>query len=386
MTPSLHSFSLQGQVVAFRSDASLDIGSGHVMRCLTLADALHAQGAECHFICREHPGHLCDAIEARGCPVHRLPQRDNDPELDASSSRLVHAPWLGTSWEQDAASCHGVLKDLAPDWLVVDHYALDSRWEKAVSENLPGSAPHLLVIDDLADRQHTADLLLDQNLGRQVLDYRSLVPGHCRVLAGPRYALLRPEFARWRETSLARRASEPQLQRLLISLGGVDKDNVTGQVLDALKSCVLPQDLEITVVMGATAPWRQSVVAQAKQMPWLTEVVVNVDDMARRMAAADLAIGAAGSTSWERCCLGLPALMLVLADNQREIALQLERRGASATIVHEDLVHSLASQLAARAAPPALASMSERAASLVDGRGVTRLLATMRNTGKITTP
>ncbi|MBW6392006.1 UDP-2,4-diacetamido-2,4,6-trideoxy-beta-L-altropyranose hydrolase [Billgrantia antri] len=371
--------------VIFRTDASLKIGSGHVMRCLTLADVLHAQGAECHFVCREHRGHLCDVIEARGFSVHRLPQRDNDLEPD-TSSRLVHAPWLGASWEQDAASCHHVLTNLTPDWLVVDHYALDSRWEKAVRDNLPGPVPLLLVIDDLADRQHAADLLLDQNLGRESQDYSSMVPEHCRVLAGPCYALLRPEFARWREMSLARRTSEPQVKRLLISLGGVDKENITGQVLDALQSCDLPPELEITVVMGATAPWRQSVVAQAKQMPWLTEVVVNVDDMARRMAAADLAIGAAGSTSWERCCLGLPTLMLILAENQREIALQLERSGASATLDTEDLAHSLASQLAACISPPVLTRMSERAASLVDGRGVSRLLTAMRNIGKVTTP
>lgn len=380
MTPSLPSFSLQDQVVAFRTDASLEIGSGHVMRCLTLADALHELGAECHFICREHPGQLCDAIEARGFTVHRLPLRDNDLEPDPSS-RLAHSSWLGASWEQDAASSHDVLKGLTPDWVVVDHYALDSRWEKAVRENLPRQAPLLLVIDDLADRPHAADLLLDQNLGRQAQDYRSLVPGHCRVLAGPRYALLRPEFALWREASLARRGSECQLKRLLISLGGVDKDNITGQVLDALKACDLPQELKITVVMGVTAPWRQSVISQAKQMPWLTEVVVNIDDMARRMAEADLAIGAAGSTSWERCCLGLPTLMLVLAENQRAIGLQLERSGASATLVHEDLTHSLVSLLAAHITSPALASMSERAAGLVDGRGIYRVVRAMAMAG-----
>jgi UDP-2,4-diacetamido-2,4,6-trideoxy-beta-L-altropyranose hydrolase len=325
----------KGQLVAFRADASLEIGSGHVMRCLTLADALQAQGAQCHFLCREHPGHLCELIEARGYPVHRLPQEARDTNTAVTSvtePKLDHAHWLGASWDEDAAACLPLLAELAPAWLVVDHYALDHRWETAVLDGLSGSRPRLLVIDDLADRRHIADLLLDQNLGRQAEDYRGLVPEGCQVLAGPRYALLRPEFREWREASLSRRAREPGLRRLLINLGGVDKDNVTGQVLDALITCDLPENLQISVVMGASAPWRESVTAQARTMPWPTEVVANVSDMARRMAEADLAIGAAGSTSWERCCLGLPTLMVVLADNQKEVASYLNELGAAKLI------------------------------------------------------
>lgn len=322
-------------LVAFRADASLEIGSGHVMRCLTLADALQAQGAQCHFLCREHPGHLCELIEARGYPVHRLPQEARDTNTAVTSvtePKLDHAHWLGASWDEDAAACLPLLAELAPAWLVVDHYALDHRWETTVLDRLPNSRPRLLVIDDLADRRHIADLLLDQNLGRQAEDYRGLVPEGCQVLAGPRYALLRPEFREWREASLSRRAREPGLRRLLINLGGVDKDNVTGQVLDALITCDLPENLQISVVMGASAPWRESVTAQARTMPWPTEVVANVSDMARRMAEADLAIGAAGSTSWERCCLGLPTLMVVLADNQKEVASYLNELGAAKLI------------------------------------------------------
>lgn len=315
-------------VVAFRVDASLEIGTGHVMRCLTLAEALAGQGAECHFFCREHPGHLIEAIEARGFAAHRLPEVNQEDADRANNARPAHAHWLGATWEEDASACAPLLEQLAPDWLVVDHYALDARWEAVV---LPEQT-RLLVIDDLADRPHRAHLLLDQNLGRAAQDYAALVPMVCRVLAGPRFALLRPEFAELRENSLARRRQKPRLKRMLISLGGVDKDNATGQVLDALKSCNLPKDLEITVVMGATAPWLDDVDATASRLPWITEVVVNVSDMAHRMAEADLAIGAAGSTSWERCCLGLPTLMLVLAENQRPIAESLHDAGAAVTL------------------------------------------------------
>jgi spore coat polysaccharide biosynthesis predicted glycosyltransferase SpsG len=194
------------------------------------------------------------------------------------------------------------------------------------------------------------------------------------VLAGPRYALLRPEFREWREASLSRRAREPGLRRLLINLGGVDKDNVTGQVLDALITCDLPENLQISVVMGASAPWRESVTAQARTMPWPTEVVVNISDMARRMAEADLAIGAAGSTSWERCCLGLPTLMVVLADNQREIADALAAKSAALSLDLTELEASLAAQLNTLSTPGALTAMSQQAAVLVDGDGSDRVI------------
>lgn len=315
--------------VVFRADASLQMGSGHVMRCLTLADALNTQGAQCHFICREHPGHLLEVIRQRGHEVTGLPAaslQTSTVNQDAGDrpQELAHAAWLGCDWQTDAQQTLATLANLHPDWLVVDHYALDQRWEAVLQ-------PHyqkLMVIDDLAERPHCCDLLLDQNLGRQPQDYASLVPTTCHVLTGPRYALLRPEFAALRDYSLKRRA-KPRLSQLLISMGGVDQPNATGQVLLALKNCALPADCRITVVMGLTAPWLQSVRELAAEMPWPTAVVVNVNDMAQRMADSDLAIGAAGSTSWERCCLGLPSLLVVLATNQRDIANGLERAGAA---------------------------------------------------------
>ncbi|MGE4534750.1 UDP-2,4-diacetamido-2,4,6-trideoxy-beta-L-altropyranose hydrolase [Halomonas sp.] len=365
--------------VIFRADASLEIGSGHVMRCLTLADALQARGVECHFFCREHPGHLCELIEARGYPVHRLPQEERNTDTaitPGTEPEPAHAHWLGASWAEDAAACLPILAELSPAWLVVDHYALDHRWETAVLDGIAGSRPQLLVIDDLADRHHVADLLLDQNLGRQAEDYRGLVPEACQILAGPRYALLRPEFREWREVSLSGRAREPRLQRLLINLGGVDKDNVTGQVLEALTTCDLPEDLQISVVMGASAPWRESVTAQAKKMPWPTEVVVNVNDMAQRMAEADLAIGAAGSTSWERCCLGLPTLMVVLADNQESSARALQEIGAAnyigqTAVLREELPKKLERF---RVSSLALKNMTVSSAAICDGSGVSQVV------------
>lgn len=369
------------KVIAIRADASLEIGTGHIMRCLTLARALREAGAECHFLCREHRGNLSEMIQSKGFFVHRLPHSAQDDAngafAGAQPNRLngitEHSQWLGDSWQSDAEACRAILERLAPDWLIVDHYALDACWEKA---SLP-QGTRLMVIDDLADRPHIADILLDQNLGRRAEDYEDLVPASCRCLVGPHYSLLRPEFAELREASLRRRREPYEPKRLLISLGGVDKDNATGGVLEALKSCSLPSDCHITVVMGASAPWLEEVRAKAAELPWHCDVVVNVTDMAERMVWADLAIGAAGSTSWERCCLGVPTLMVVLAENQKGIAQALHQASAAYNVGNPDSLYRLPNIWPDIVHPAPLAQMSQVASHLVDGRGVARLVEAM---------
>ncbi|MDO8769893.1 MAG: UDP-2,4-diacetamido-2,4,6-trideoxy-beta-L-altropyranose hydrolase [Burkholderiaceae bacterium] len=356
----------------FRTDASLQIGSGHVMRCLTLADALAAEGVQCHFISREHPGHLLEVMRQRGHAVNALPAGKLSPATaNDPVQQPAHAAWLGCDWQADAQQTGAILASLQPDWLVVDHYALDQRWEEAL-------APHyrkLLVIDDLADRPHRCNLLLDQNMGSQPEHYAQWVPAHCRVLTGPQYALLRPEFAALRPYSLQRRQAQPALRQLFITMGGVDLPNATGQVLQALKACALPQETRITVVMGLTAPWLHNVQALAAQMPWPTEVVVNVNDMAQRMADSDLAIGAAGSTSWERCCLGLPTLMVVLAENQQPGAQALEAAHAARLIGGVSDI-ALQLPLAARELVDLECQMrmSLAASAITDGQGIDKIL------------
>jgi UDP-2,4-diacetamido-2,4,6-trideoxy-beta-L-altropyranose hydrolase len=366
--------------VAFRADASLQMGSGHVMRCLTLADALKAQGAQCHFISRAHAGHLLELIRQRGFAVTALPVELHQP---STSSQVVNAPvqepaharWLGCDWQTDARQTGTILASLQPDWLAVDHYAIDQRWEAALQSHYK----KLLVIDDLADRPHRCDLLLDQNLGRQPQDYVGLVPAQCQVLIGPQYALLRPEFAVLRLYSLQRRQAQPVMRQLLITMGGVDQPNATGQVLQALKTCALPQECRITVVMGLAAPWLQNVRELAAQMPWPTDVVVNVSDMAQRMADSDLAIGAAGSTSWERCCLGLPTLMVVLADNQKEAAEHLEHAGAAHCLsLNDQLQQQIQDRLILLLNQrEQLSQMSICASEITDGNVVERIVSAM---------
>ena len=369
--------------VVFRVDASLQIGSGHVMRCLTLAEALRARGAQCHFIGRAHPGHLMELIRLRDFAATSLPAELPSMPHSVPPSMLAntkvsrtqaktpaHALWLGCDWQTDAEQTLAIAEKLQPDWLVIDHYALDHQWEATLQPH----CKNLMVIDDLADRVHQCDVLLDQNLGREPGDYASLVPDLCKVITGPQYALLRPEFAALRAYSLQRR-QQPAFKRLLITMGGVDQTNATGQVLQALNGCALPQDCCITVVMGLQAPWLEQVRAQAQNMQWPTEVLVNIDNMAQRMADSDLAIGAAGSTAWERCCLGLPSLIVVLADNQRQGA-QALKKARTALLIEDvrDIAVQLPLTIHALASHERLREMSTAAAVLNDGRGVEKVL------------
>lgn len=350
--------------IAFRADASIQIGTGHVMRCLTLADALRERGAICTFITRPHSGNLIDVITQRGHHAVAL------PHLAASGGAVsadpAHAGWLGTDWWIDAQDTLDALGGRRLDWLVVDHYALDYRWEQAVRPY----CQNLMVIDDLADRLHDSDLLLDQTFGRDTSDYQCRVPDKCRLLCGSEYALLRPEFANLRSYSRERRM-QPALRQLLVNMGGVDKDNMTGQLLHALRFCALPTECRITVVMGPTAPWIDAVRVLANDMPWPTEVMVNVGNMAKLMANSDLAVGAAGATSWERCCLGLPTIMFVLAANQLKVAQELESKGAAVVVSSEQAMEPQLAMLINRLAsdPEKLYVMGEAAASVVDGMG-----------------
>ena len=347
------------------------------MRCLTLAEALRERGADCHFICRSHPGNLINEIEQRGFGIAELPY--DCKWTGADRSQPLHSAWLGEDWETDAEKSKVGAGGTAADWLIVDHYALDSRWERAL-------APHyrkLMVIDDLADRPHACDLLLDQTFGRDAMDYIPLVPVDCHLLCGSQYALLRPEFSALRAYSLQRRV-QPALRELLINMGGVDKDNATGQVLQAMYSCPLPADFQITIVMGETAPWVDEVRKQAQDMPMPSRVLVGVSNMAQLMADSDLAIGAAGATSWERCCLGVPTIILVLAENQCKVAQRLCQLGAAKSLKlgQSATTHLTELLLQLIEDPTQLLHMSNCAASILDGSGVNAVMRQMEECGE----
>ena len=368
-----------------RADASLQIGSGHIMRCLTLAQQLRQHNHHITFISRTNLGHLAPLIRQQGFDCIELPPPSNvvpfgtkrQPENPADIT--AHAAWLGTSQAQDLADCAPYIRRLAPDWIICDHYALSAAWQRAARQICHSK---IMVIDDIHDRTHDADLLLDQNHAHHASDYAHLVPPSCYILAGTRYALLRDEFAQHRAASLQNRTAhrQPENQNILINLGGVDKDNHTLAVLQALSDYVsgsLKTDtapFRATIIMGATAPHLASVQHYAAHAPYPSQVIANANNMAALMSQATWAIGAAGSTSWERCALGLPTLLITIADNQRSIAAQLQSAGA-AIALEASQIHSPAFQaaLAHLMQPENQHRLSQAAAQLCDAHGAARV-------------
>lgn len=358
--------------VVFRVDSSLEIGSGHVLRCLTLADRLRENGDSCQFICREHLGHLASLIKDKGFHVDLL-SPPVKAEYSESKDLPEHASWLGVDWETDAFDTKEVILGSDVDWLVVDHYGLDHRWQRL----LAGIVKKLMIIDDLADRVHDCDLLLDQTYGRVDVDYQSLIPFGSTSLLGADYILLRPEFNQIRNQALLKR-QKADFNCLLISLGGGDKNNLAGEILASLSPDSLPNNIEITLVLGWGAPWLEQVREQAARLPWNITVHEVVNNMAQLMLDSDWAIGAAGGTSWERACLGLPAVLIVIAENQRLLAKQLQNSGAVKVVHMDELASPVILVNSIKCLLRDYDDMVQNCASICDGLGVARVERKMR--------
>ena len=308
-----------------RCDASLLIGSGHVMRCRTLARQLQRLGAEVSFMCRRQPGDLIHLLESEFA-VLALPEQPL-ADCDVLDGRDLYSSWLGCTQEQDAAQCLEALARAGINsaaWIVEDHYGLDAHWEAQLLAGLSRSCatPKLLVIDDLADRTHQADLLLDQNFFGEATHqrYQDLVPRQCRQLLGPHYALLGPEYAQLHPLVPTRK----ELRRVLLFFGGVDPANFTGHGLEALMNPVL-NDLAVDVVLGRQSLHRKAVQELVTLRP-NTTLHCSLPSLAGLMVRADLAIGAVGATSWERACLGLPSISTPLASNQIPVSQALAQK------------------------------------------------------------
>jgi len=286
------------------------------MRCLTLANALHEKGIKTHFLCREHAGHLLELIHASGHGVCVLP---------ASESFIVkadtaHAAWLGTTQDIDARDTCEILKKLRPTWLVVDHYALDFSWEQQVQS----FCQKILVIDDLADRKHLCTILLDQNWygSNNERRYQSLLRNNTIQLLGPKYALLRPEYRKERSRLTARNET---VRQILVFMGGSDPSEATELIMEELSSLKL-NDIKIKIVIGINYPNTKRLISKfGKTNNW--EILQNIPSLAPLMSHSDLMIGAGGSTNWERMCLGLPSVILSVAENQVKACEQLALDG-----------------------------------------------------------
>lgn len=339
--------------IYFRVDASVQAGIGHLMRCAALAEFLRESGASVGFVSRKLPDNLYNWLGRRGFKVHCLPEADEAAD-DATQTCAILGSGSGA------------------DWLIVDHYGLDCRWEKRVRS----SARRLMVIDDLADRRHDCDLLLDQNffLGLETR-YQGLLPPGCVQLLGPPYALLRPEFRTARQ---GLRKRDGSVKSLLVSFGGSDPTGQTSKALRAIAKLHAP-DLSVDVVIGPANSRRAEIEKLAGSMP-RTACRHQVRNMAELMARADLYLGAAGITTWERCCLGLPSLVVTVAPNQVESVRDLADRGLlyfvgeSHRIGEEDIASALENCLRN---PSLLRNYSRLSFEMVDGLGASRCVNQM---------
>lgn len=338
--------------ILFRVDASPTIGTGHLMRCLALANALQAQGARCVFLtCGNELGELGAVIESHGHALLRL-------EGDTPSSEQQ---------SEDAARCLANLAGLGhARWLVVDHYSLDARWEKAMQ----AVAENIMVIDDLANRPHHCSLLLDQNLIPGMASrYEGKLPSGCKQLLGPNFALLRPEFCR----QPALRAARAYTPHVLIMFGGADPQALSLRVLRLLARRQWVGELDVVAgnLFSHLDQLRQLMVTMPN-----ARLHVSTPHVANLMRRADLAIGSPGVSSWERCSTGLPALTISQADNQEEIGQALAEAGAhiylgrGEKLPEDDLeaaLHLLATNSGLRAA------MAGAALAICDGQGTVRV-------------
>ena len=349
--------------VAIRVDSSICIGSGHLMRCLTLASELIECGHEVAFICRKIQGNFNNLIKELSFLLFEL------SPIDIDQIKFTYLEWLSENWSDEIPELTLILESYKPDLLVVDHYALDEKWER----KLTPFTKKLFVIDDLANRKHHCDYLLDQTVARTADAYSKLVSSKTCLLLGAEYALLRPEFKKWRDTSLGQRV-ETKVEKILVTLGGVDEKNYTGRVLNVLKQfiSVVDSHISVTIILGESAPNVALVEAKAKALSCSVQVLRNVTNMAEIMSSSDLCIGAAGSTSWERCCLGLPSFILVIADNQRFIAERLDEKNA-AIFIDEPIEKKLLEQLI-KLDNLKMKKLSANSASLIDGLGASRII------------
>jgi len=340
----------------FRADASVEIGTGHVMRCLALADILKRKGAEIAFVCRSMSGDMCDFIRKKGFMIFPI----HGPDFQSPAF---------FDWRSDVECSLSILRGLGRiDWLVLDHYGLGKKWEEKVRPFVD----KIMVIDDLANRNHDCDLLLDQNLCDDMeTRYDALVPGNCFKLLGPRFALLRPEFLEARKAS-GRRNGE--VECILISFGGSDLSNQTEKAIEAMRTLRRP-DIALDVVVGASNPHKEQIESICVATP-ACSYHCQVSYMGELMSRAELCIGAGGSSTWERCCLGLPSVTIVVAENQWDVAEKLHSTGVTSNLgwhqkVTVDQIASIMKSLLSD--KRRLSDMSSKAMYLVDGRGLGRV-------------
>ena len=317
--------------IFFRVDASFKIGSGHVIRCLTLAKELKKKGAICKFISKDHKENLIEKIIKENFEVIVLPLSRKTKKIKTfKDPNIEYSDWIGSSWEEDAKQTIKALNKEKIDWLIIDHYGIDEKWEK----KLKSYCKKMMVIDDLANRKHDCDLLLDQNLTENYnCRYKNLLSKNCSLLLGPRYALLQKEYKKLHIIAPPR-IGPPK--NILVYFGSMDKNKFTKITLISFLK-LKAKNIKLDIVINSNNP-------QIKIIQRLTKKNKNIkihsdlESLSSLILKADLAFGAGGSTSWERCCLGLPSIVISVANNQKPIAKELHKRGLIRWLGHHDKI------------------------------------------------
>lgn len=318
-------------MVVFRVDASSKIGTGHVMRCLTLAKELEKQGAKCKFICRDLKDNLIEKIKKKNFKVTILKnlKKINKSKITKNNSKK-YFHWLGVDYNEDASQTIDALKNEVVDWLIIDHYGIEKKWEK----KLRPLVKNIMVIDDLANRVHDCDLLLDQNLVHNFkIRYQDILPKSCNTLLGPEYALLQKEYKN--SHTIAPTRIGPT-KNILVYFGGINHYHLIELVLNAFLS-LKRKDIFLNVVISSNAKYKKKILELSNHCKNI-KITSDLISLAALMLKADLSIGACGTTTWERCCLGLPTIVITVAENQRQIAKELNKQGIIHWLGHHDTI------------------------------------------------
>lgn len=350
----------------FRVDSSYKIGSGHLMRCLVLANSLSKAGHQISFICRNHEGDISKSLIKSKFKLNLLDNNNLEPSYDNTNS------WLGVSQEQDALQTINYLKDSVCDWLIVDHYCIDKLWQKRLRKY----TNKILVIDDLANRAHDCDILVDSNYVKGYKTrYQDILNKSCLELLGPNYCFIAEEFKNHKLRSPKRTG---EVKKVLIYFGGVDQFNLTRKCIEAFSTNKL-ENIKLEVVVGAMNKDYENLksIASKKKSIILHR---SLPTLSKLMSSVDLSIGAGGVTTWERLFLGLPSIIIAIADNQIAGAEELSKNkfvsylGFHSELSAKNLRDSICKKIEK---PNDLLNESHVGQILVDGNGISRILGNL---------
>lgn len=344
-----------------RVDAGIQIGDGHFLRCLTLVKGLKKKFNQITFISNQLPRHFSKTIKKNNFKIIKI---DGYSYIQGEKlGRKIKTQLI----QKDLIQTKKIIEKnkKSSNWLIIDHYGIDHIWEKKFRKNVE----KIIVIDDLANRKHNCDILIDQNFYEKMEKrYSELIPSFCKQFLGPKFTLLRPEFLKARKN--LKRKNE--LKRILISFGGSDPSNETTKALSAI--IYLGKKYKIDVIVGTNNPNKKQIMNLCSKIPFC-DFYEQVTNISKYMKKADLAIGAGGSTTWERCCLGLPTIVTSLSKDQKKTTEDLSKIGCviNLGVVEKttklDYVRTINEMNSKK-----MKEISKKCLVLVDGKGVKRIV------------